>query len=933
MGARFRLLGEFEAYVDDEPIDIGHSRQRGVLAVLLAEANQIVPTDRLITRIWGDSPPHQARNTLYGYLHRLRHALAHVPDMTIDRRSNGYVATIAPDAVDIHRFAALTTRARATVGEQQRRELLEEALALWQGEPFVGLDVPWLAGLAGALVRQRLAAELDHTDLALKAGRHNELLGSLSERVNEHPLDERLAGQYMLALYRSGQAATALNHYELTRRSLADQLGIDPNESLRQLYLQILSAAPELLSPCSDADAAPAPVPRQLPSPPRAFAGRTEELAQLDKAVADSGDRRPVVITAIGGAGGVGKTWLALHWAHSVANRFPDGQLYANLRGFDPAASPMRPVEALRIFLCGLGIEPKAIPVGIDAQAGLYRSLVADKQILVLLDNAHDAAQVVPLLPGSSTCAVVITSRSRLAGLMLAHGAQPLALNVLAPGEAGDLLSERLDARRLADEPDAVTEIIGHCGGMPLALGIVACRAALHPGTPLATFAAELRETTTRLGALDYGDADTSVQAVLSSSYRALTHEQARVFRLLGLVPGPDISLAAAAAVSGLPESRTAQIMSTLEDASLVALHLPGRYRMHDLIRLYARQQAMDDEPPTRREAALRQLTDFYLRTSNAADRLLDPHSPPVALPTTAPIGPELRLANESEAMAWLDAEHSCLLAVQKTAADHGWHDTVWQLAWGLTTFHLRRGHLRDDVAVWCAALTAARQLEDPHTEALAHRMVGDTYSRIGDHKSALDHLRQALALAEQAGDTPGEAHAHTTLSHAWAEQNDEKKALRHAALALPLYRELGNAVWEARTLNQMGRLSARLGDSEKGKAHCISALILSRNNKDRHGEAAALSSLAHMAKLADQTTESIEYYEKALALYRDLGDSYKEAETHDLIGQACTDIGDLDSAVAHWVKAYDFYRAQHRDADAIRVQRQLKRAADPSTT
>lgn len=377
------------------------------------------------------------------------------------------------------------------------------------------------------------------------------------------------------------------------------------------------------------------PVPHQLPAMPRYFTGRTNELARLDHALEQAADSAAtMVISAIGGVGGIGKTWLALYWAHRHVDQFPDGQLHVDLHGFGPRGIPVPSAVAVRCFLDSLGVAPAAIPKEAESQAALYRSLVANKKMLILLDNAADAAQVEPLLPGSPTCTVLVTSRNPLLGLIAGHSAQHLRIDVLNKVEAYALLAARLGPERLGAEPAATNELIACCDGFPLALGIVAGRAHIQPQASLASFAAELRNH--RLDALDDNDSTVSLPMVLSWSYRSLTDEEARTFGLLGIAPGPDIDLKAAASLLALPVRETKAMLRALEYVSLVSTTTLGRYHMHDLVRLYAAERARESD----RATALRRALDFYLHTAHEADRHLEPHRPTIHLdsPTTEAI-------------------------------------------------------------------------------------------------------------------------------------------------------------------------------------------------------------------------------------------------------------------------------------------------------
>ncbi|NKE62110.1 AfsR/SARP family transcriptional regulator, partial [Lentzea sp. PSKA42] len=624
MTVEFGLLGGVEAHLDGVPVDLGHPRQRGVLAALLVDANRPVSTGRLLDRVWGEDPPSRGRETLYNYLSRLRAALPATDEVRLTRRSGGYLLTLDEQTVDLHRFHRLLVQARAT-GGRRALELFDQALGLWRGEPLSDLDTPWAIELRATWERERLAAELDHTDIALRCGRHAELLPGLAARAARHPLDERVAAHLMLALYRSGRQAEALELFHRVRTRLVDGLGTDPGEQLQRLHRQILQADPELTVAAHTEPATPPPVSRQLPIAPRSFTGRTDELAELTAAMDSStaGHGATVLVSAIGGAGGIGKTWLALHWAHQNAHHFPDGQLFVDLHGFSPTDRPVEPDDAVRGFLTALGVAPDRVPDELDAKAALYRSLVAGKRMLVVLDNAATTDQVVPLLPGSPTCAVLVTGRNKLASLIDRYGARHLQLDVLTDDEARALLVGRLGAERVAAEPGATEDLIDLCGRYPLALSIMTRHAHTRPREPLAEFAAELREL--GLDMLDHrDDPAASLPAVLSWSLRGLTTEHQQVFGLLGIAPGPDIGFPAAASLTGLSVARTRMALHALEDASLIDHRPGGRFAMHDLVRAYAATHA-DAVPEPVRDAALEQVVDFYLHTAHAAADLVEP--------------------------------------------------------------------------------------------------------------------------------------------------------------------------------------------------------------------------------------------------------------------------------------------------------------------
>lgn len=928
MGADFCLFGAIEMFVDGSSVDVGHHRQRCVLAVMLVEANRPVPVAQVVDRVWGarQLPDHPAK-AVGMYVSLLRRVLAPARRGGIARRSAGYVLAVDEEDVDLHRFRRLIERAGA-VADGEGGVLLEQALGLWRGEPFAGVDTPWFNTIRTTLGRKRQEARLDLTDIRLRQGRHAAVLADIRDQVDEQPLDERLAGQFMLAHYRCGRTADALDRYQRLRHRLGEELGTDPGPDLRALHHRILSADPALAAPPHPVRLSQVPRARQLPSMPWPFAGRADELSRLTAMHENASRRGGGSVVAITGTGGVGKTWLALRWAYRHLDRFPDGQLYVNLRGFDPTGTPMAPAAAIRGFLDALGSDSLTVPADVDAQAGMFRSMLAGKRMLVMLDNAADSDQVRSLMPGDSQCTVLVTSRSQLSALAATHGALLLDLDPLNADEARELLVRHLGAEKLAAEPCAATEILGLCAGLPLAIGIVAARAAQHPDFPLAALAAELRDPASRLDLLDGGDLTLNLGAVLSWSCRGLSPEATSVAGLVGVAPGPDISLPAAAALIGLPAARARIILRELEDAHLVQQHVPDRFSMHDLVRLFAAQYMRQTEPEARATEAVRRLVDFYLHTAFAANRRLDPHYPPIRLGSVAagcrPLCPD----DESAALAWFAAEHSNLLAAQQLAADRGWHAQVWQLAWTLSTYHRRRGLLSDNLAVWSAALNAAHRAGDRAAHTLTHRLLGYAYARAGHADDAHAHLRRALSLAEAAGDRLGQAHAYHLMAGAWEQQANDRQALHCARRALPLFQTLGMPVWEGWTLGQIGWHQARLGDHDQARTPCAAALALARRHDDREGEAVVLDSLGYISLQAADYAQATHYYEQALTAFNGLGNTSEEADTLVNLGEAHYTQGQREQARSRWEAALAHYRAQRRPGEAERVRRLLDRLA-----
>ncbi len=835
MPVEFSVLGEVEARVDGRAIDLGHARQRHVLAALLVDVNRPVPAHRLTDRVWGEQVSPGAVKTLRSYLCRLRGSLA--GSATIERVPGGYQLTVDPCAVDVVRFRDLAARARAAP-DDLAAELYRAALGLWRGTALSGVDTPALNAVRTGWEREHLAAELDRNDIALRRGEHAAILPHLVAAAGAHPLDERLAGQLLLGLYRCGRQAEALDRYDELRRRLADELGADPSPPLRALHRQILSAD-GLTTTVRTA------TPRQLPAPPDHFQGRAGELRRLDAR-----------LTVICGPGGIGKTWLALRWAHDHAHEFPDGQLHVNLRGFDPLGQPVPPAVAVRGFLDALGVDPAAIPVDVDAQAALYRSLVAGKRLLIVADNARDTAQVLPLLPGTPTCAVLVTSRHQLAGLVTAHGARPLTLGVLTGDDARRLLAAQLGAERIDREPDAVRTVLRHCAGLPLALGIAAARAALRPDLPLAALAAELHTAPTRLDSLDAGELPADLRAVLACSVRVLPAPAARLFALLGLAPGADLGLPAIASLAAMPAPKVRSLLRQLAEAHLVQEHggQEHRYRMHDLVRLYAAERAGRLRVDERR-AALHRIQDHYLHTAYAADRVLAPLRDPPALAAPRQGVPE-PIADPAAALDWFTAEHPVLLAAIVQARRIGLDTHVWQLAWSLTTYFDRRGHWHDRAATQYAALAAARRLGDRSAEASARRGLALAHVWLGRSDDATAELGHALRLYEELGDLAGQGHTQRSLAWVAARQRRPADALPHDLRALALFREAGHRHGLATALNAVGWQYAHLGEYALALDYCERARTLHEELGDPHGHAATLDSLgyAHHASASTAT-------------------------------------------------------------------------------
>ncbi|MGH3707892.1 MAG: tetratricopeptide repeat protein [Pseudonocardiaceae bacterium] len=665
-------------------------------------------------------------------------------------------------------------------------------------------------------------------------------------------------------------------------------------------------------------------IPRQLPAAVSNFVGRAQELdiltAQLDRAVKDGGT---VVITSIGGTAGIGKTTLAVYWARAHIDQFPDGQLYVDLRGFSPSGTPVTPAAATRGFLDAFQIPAEKIPVSPDDQASLYRTLVEGKQLVIVLDNARNADQVWPLLPGSPTCAVLVTSRQQLGGLIARKQALHITLEFMTAQESRQLLTTFLGPERIHAEPEAVNELIQRCVGLPIALSIAAARVVASPHAPLSTLVDQLREQHHRLSALATGDSQlTDIRAVFSWSYTALSPQAARLFRLLGLHPGPDIATLAAASLAGLPAHDTRELLTELTRAYLLDQHIPGRYQFHDLLRVYAVEQAAGEEPEPLRRAALHRVLDYYLHTGVAANLHLSPHRDPITLEAPQPETIPSHITDDAQAWEWFTAEHAVLLAAIDHAATDRFDTHAWQLPWTLATFLHRRGHWHDYVATQQTAVSAADRLGDRVAQALALRILGHAYAVSGRYADASAYFQQVLVLCRDLGDRTGQARTHLYLCWVCERQSQHGQALTHAQHALDLYRTTGNHVWQANALNYLGWYHALLGNHQQALTYCQQALNLNRELDDRRGEAHTLDSLGYAHRHLGHHDQAITHYQQALTLRREVGDHYHEASTLSSLGDTYHATGNLTAARQAWQEALTIFdQLGHPDADTVRTK------------
>lgn len=674
-------------------------------------------------------------------------------------------------------------------------------------------------------------------------------------------------------------------------------------------------------------------VPQQLPRAVTHLAGRGDELAALTgllRGRTEAGGT--VTISSIGGTAGVGKTALATYWAHRVADRFPDGQLYIDLRGFSPNGSVVMPAEAVRRFLDALEVPPERIPTGLDARAALYRSQMAGRRMLVVLDNARDSAQVRPLLPATPTCLVLVTSRNQLSGLIATDAAHPINLDVLTVSGARELLTQRLGTDRVDPEPEAVAEIITRCARLPLALALVAAHAATRPGAALRVFAGELADAGQRWQTLTGDDPHTDVRAVFSWSYHALTPPAARLFRLLGSHPGPDIGAPAAASLAGLAPDTVRPVLAELTRASLLTEPTGGRFIFHDLLRDYATHLAETIDSDEQRRQATGRILDHYLHTAHTADRLLDPSRDPIRLsPPRTGVTPE-QLTDHTQAMGWFTAEHHVLMAAVAHAAAAGFDTHTWQLASTPQTFLNRQGHWHDQVTIGRAAVAAAQQLADPAAQARCHRNLASAYARLDRLDDAHTHLRQALELATHAGDQTQQAHTHLNLAFLWERQGQPARALPHARQALPLYQATGDPAGQADCLNAIGWCHTLLGEHDQALTYCQQALTLLQQLNDRYGQAGTWDSLGYAHHHLAHHAQAVTSYQHAITLYRDLGDRYYEATTLTHLGDTHHANGNPQAARDTWQQATTILEDLGHP-DAAQVQARIARLEPHRTT
>ena len=933
-----RLLGPVQLLAACRPVALGPPKRRAVLAALAVEPNHPVPIQQLVERVW-DKPPDTANEVLYSHLsvlrRTLRQAAAAEPESAVLlRQEAGYLLDLDPARVDAHQLRSLLDQARQPgMSAAWQAGVLRQALDLWRGPPLPELSSAWAGRVRDAWQQQRLTAARLWAEAELRLGHPGAVVDELLVLTAEHALVEPLSALLMRALHADGRDAEALEHYNSARGRLVEELGVEPGSELRGVHQAILRGLlpPPLKATAQAAtvDAAPAaathtprttsrpsagPWPAQLPADVRAFTGRGRELAELDRllgagAADASGGAAAVVISAVSGTAGVGKTALAVHWAHRVLDAFPDGQLYVNLHGYDPD-QPRPATAALVGFLSALGVPGQDIPLDVEDRAARYRTEISGRRMLVVLDNAGTVEQVRPLLPGTPSCSVVVTSRDSLAGLVAVNGAHRIDLDLLPTDEAVALL-HALIGDRVRAEPNAAAELAVQCARLPLALRVAGELARTRPATSLAELVDELADQQRRLDLLDAGgDARAAVRAVFSWSYRHLPAAAARAFRLLGLHPGPDWDPYAAAALLDCSLEQAQQLLDLLARAHLLHSTRPVRYGMHDLMRAYAVELAhtQDGEPGC--QAALTRLFDLYRARAAAAMDILHsaeahrrPHPPPAASPTPP-------LHDAAAALAWLDAERSNLVAACAYAAVHGWPQHSIQLATILFRYLDTGGHCPDALAIHTHARHAARHTRDRAAEAHALINVAGVHFQQGRYAMTADHVRQALTLFAEVGDRRGEARALGNLGVVLWRHSRYEEATAALLQARAMHRENGDRAGEAETLDHLGLVEERQGRYELAAEHHREALDLFRALGHRVGEAAALNNLGHAYVQQGRYELAAEHHRQALDLSRATGHHDVEADALTSLGLVYRRQGRYELAAEHHRQAL----ARHRE-------------------
>ncbi|ANH92024.1 regulator [Streptomyces sp. SAT1] len=952
---RFCVLGPVRAWRGEEPLPTGSPQQRALLAALLLREGRTATAAELIDALWGEEPPSQALAALRTYASRLRKVLD--PGVLVSESGGYAVRGLDAGALDLATAQDLGTeadKARAAGDLHRARALLGRALHLWDGEPLAGVPGPYAEAQRVRLEEWRLQLLEARLDMDLEQARHGEAVSELTALTAAHPLRERLRELLMLALYRSGRQAEALAVYADTRRLLADELGVDPRPELRELQQRILRADPALAEPSAPA---PEPVaaqvrPAQLPATVPDFTGRASFVTELSDMLA-SAEGRVMAVSALAGIGGVGKTTLAVHVAHRARASFPDGQLYVDLQGAGQRAA--EPETVLGSFLRALGTADSAIPDSLEERAALYRSVLDGRRVLVLLDNARDAAQIRPLLPGTEGCAALVTSRVRMVGLA---GAHLVDLDVMSPEEALQLFVRIVGEERVASEREAALDVVAACGFLPLAIRIAASRLAARRTWTVSVLAAKLADERRRLDELQAGDL--AVKATFELGYGQLEPAQARAFRLLGLADGPDISLAAAAAVLDLPAEDTEDLLEALVDTSLLESAAPGRYRFHDLVRLYARACAeRDEQPPGERDAAMSRLLDFYLATAAGAYALERPGDRLVDHLHTAR-HPGLVFEDRHKAQDWLYTEAVSLLACVRQSTQPAFLERAVDTLWAAVDLAESGTNSKAYEGVAAALRDAAERDAAPRAEARAliclayvHSITGrfDLAVRAAEHSARLsagtdplaacwayntlgviaiyqkrfedgeDLLTRAIEGFRACQDRAGEASALCNLSRIHLDSGRIPSAVSLAQQGTDMYDDMGHALKGANGRYALGLALTQSGRTSEAAARLQEALTVFQDSRQQLWAGMTLFRLAEVDLAARRPAQAAAGAELALGVLRDIGGDWRRGNVLVVLGRALSGIGQTGRAQVCWQDALALYEASGApEAEAVRA-------------
>jgi DNA-binding SARP family transcriptional activator len=949
---RFRILGPLEVRTGQEWTGIGAPKWRSLLAVLLLNPGQLVSADRLIWELWGDDPPDSATNLLSVYVLRLRRLLGEAEGRTLTTRPPGYQLRLDPNDLDARSFEELISQGRQVLaaGDPRRAAaVLAEALSLWRGPALA--DVPpsnLVTAEAARLEELRLTARELHAEARIGCGLHAELVPELHRLVSDQPLREELWALLMRALDGAGRHAEAIAAYGQAREVITAELGVDPGAELQRLYQAMLEAgpvagpprprpdaaavpdqasedpaAPETAAP-ETAAAGPSAVPAQLPADVADFTGRDEHSKQLVRLLTEArgaDNPRAVAVVVVAGAGGLGKTALAVHAAHELGPYFPDGQLYVSLLG--ASQQPLPPDEVLARLLRDLGVPDARIPVYAEERAALLRTTMAGRQLLMVLDDARDAAQVRPLLPGTASSAVLVTSRHRLADLA---GSHLVDLDVLDEGEARLLFTRIIGTQRAAAEPAAVRDVLKACAGLPLAIRIAGARLTARRGWSVGTLARRLADERRRLDEFTAGDL--AVRACFQVSFESLPGaertggvEPAHVFRLLGLWQGPSIGLPTVAALVGQPEGPVSDALEVLIDASLLESPAPDRYQFHDLLRAYAAQRAHAEEPDKVISAAVRRVLSWYLLTADAAASVLSPSRNPVPLGSPDPGFQRPAFGSADEALDWSELERANLVAATRQAAGQGLHDIAWRLpVAAMISFELS-GYRTEWITTHQLGLASARELGDRLGEA---RVLNGMGMVLGEQRaeSAIECFERALAIFRELGDRRGQAQAANNLAFSYRFLGRHEDAVPALLAALDLQREVGARRGEAIALCNLGESYLHLGQYQEAIIRSEQALAVAHEIAAVRFEGYALYNLGRANLELGSTTAAVGLLEQALQIHRSAGDKYGEAQDLQQIGIAHARDGAAARAREAWARACAIFESldDHNQLDELRA-------------